>query len=64
MRTIYAAYNLMHPLRRINNNSSFGDDYLQRLNRNTKAIENALDDAYQVKGIEDVNLLMETWAIR
>ena len=64
MRTIYAAYNSMHPLPQINNNSSFGDDYVQRLNRNTKAIENALDDAYPVKGIEDVKLLMETWTKR
>ena len=64
MRTIYAAYNSMHPLRRINNNSSFGDDYLRRLKRNTKAIENALDDAYPVKDIEDVKLLTETWKKR
>ena len=64
MRTIYAAYNSMHPLRRTDYNSSFGDDYLQRLNRNIKAIENALDDAYPVNNIENTKLLTETWKKR
>ena len=64
MRTMYAALNFMHSLRQISLNSSFRDDYLERLRRNIEAIENALDDNYRTKNIKNTKQLAETWEKR